>query len=555
MVFQKQFTRRQLAILTPSAGPRELASLSSSRVFATLIGIDDLFHHYISPALTTRELLRLAATCKELRDPARALVTQVCVRQDVARHSAVSRAVQIGIPLLPGLRVLDLSFVHLGPREYSSLASALLSPTSRPHAFLQVFRVRQRGEYSPRPLNQGSTCLFRFLQGVVATCAWPMLEEVDVSGHCLGDAAVKFLGAWMEGRGTSDPTGLTQAEIKQQNQPERSARSQLGRRLRRLGLSSINMSQEGLMYLLRLLASGRCPSLLRVDLSGNACGCGGKDTVWGMPGAPSEEARKRYLEALWTAALYRTPNLLELDVGESGVEGEVCLGLVNAWRHGACRKLKRLSLGGCPLTDKDTKPFFQALKQGSCPWLQDLDLREACLETEAFTGVAVVLEARYFRRLRCLDLSENLLTYEGTFRSSAVDSILAQVSSFPCFLIASHSMFYVLEYRVLSPPFPALLSGMQEIVRGLQLGGAPLLRSLRLSSTGLEFDEVNEMVHLWCEKLRKDGHCPLLQGDKREGGREGIREGGRAEGVERDFAQRRGQVEGERGSLINDMDG
>lgn len=156
MVFAKQYTRKHLTLPTPTAGPREVASRSSTRVFASLMGIDGLFDNHISPALATRELLRLGATCKELRNPARALVTEVCVRRDIVRRSAVPRAVRIGLPLLPGLRVLDLSFVPLGPRDYTAMASALLSPGAGPKSRLKAFRVRQRAGYSPGPIPQVS---------------------------------------------------------------------------------------------------------------------------------------------------------------------------------------------------------------------------------------------------------------------------------------------------------------------------------------------------------------------------------------------------------------
>lgn len=152
MVFAKQYTRKDLAITAPTAGPREVASRSSSRVFASLMGIDGLLDNHISPALATRELLRLSAACKELQKPARALVTEVCIRRDIVRRSAVPRAVRIGLPLLPGLRVLDLSFVSLAPRDYTAMASALLSPGTRTNARLKTFRLRQRAGYSPGPI-------------------------------------------------------------------------------------------------------------------------------------------------------------------------------------------------------------------------------------------------------------------------------------------------------------------------------------------------------------------------------------------------------------------
>eukprot|EP00624_Nannochloropsis_granulata_P007530 evm.model.NODE_8300_length_9844_cov_29.454794.1 len=67
---------------------------------------------------------------------------------------------------------------------------------------------------------------------------------------------------------------------------------------------------------------------------------------------------------------------------------------------------------------------------------------------------------------------------------------------------------------------------MQDIVKALQNGAAPQLRSLRLGSTGHEFEEVNEMVVLWCAKLKNDGHCPQLVLQVKEEGKGGGGVGG-----------------------------
>lgn len=57
---------------------------------------------------------------------------------------------------------------------------------------------------------------------------------------------------------------------------------------------------------------------------------------------------------------------------------------------------------------------------------------------------------------------------------------------------------------------------MQEIVTALQGHQvAPKLEYLNLSSTGVEFEEVNEMARLWKKKLREDKHCPLLRASGR----------------------------------------
>lgn len=236
----------------------------------------------------------------------------------------------------------------------------------------------------------------------MATQAWPLLEDLDLSGHCIGDAAVELLVSWMEGTagGSSSSSGQWQQ-----------------RRLKRLGLSTINMSEVGLMHLLKPLAKGKCPVLLRMDLSGNSCGSsgGGGDGGGDMEGVGGvgEGTKRKYKEALWTAALCGMPHLLELDLNESGVEGEVTLALARSLTQGAGRKMKRLSLGGCSLTDQDTRKLWEVVRGGGVPWLQDLNLRQACLEREAFMGLAAGLERGRLRYLRRLDLSENLLTYEG----------------------------------------------------------------------------------------------------------------------------------------------
>lgn len=235
-----------------------------------------------------------------------------------------------------------------------------------------------------------------------------MLEDLDLSGHCIGDAAVELLVAWMEGTAGGDRSSGSSSSGQGQQ-----------RRLKRLGLSTINMSEKGLMHLLRPLAKGKCPILLRVDLSGNACGSsgGGGDGGGGggmeEGGGVGEGTKRKYKEALWTAALCGMPHLLELDLNESGVEGEVTLALARSLIKGAGRKMKRLSLGGCSLTDQDTRNLWEIVGKGGVPWLQDLNLRQACLEREGFMGVAAGLEGGHLRYLRRLDLSENLLTYEG----------------------------------------------------------------------------------------------------------------------------------------------
>lgn len=60
------------------------------------------------------------------------------------------------------------------------------------------------------------------------TPAWPLLEELDLSGNGIGDAGVELVAAWLEG--TSK------------------------RRLKKLGLSMVNLSHRGLLRLLRPLA-------------------------------------------------------------------------------------------------------------------------------------------------------------------------------------------------------------------------------------------------------------------------------------------------------------
>ncbi len=435
LLFPKQYSRKALNVPAPAVS-REAPSHSSTRVFASLMGVEGLFSTFISPALSTRELLRLGATCRDLCGPARALVTEVCVLRDITKRAAVPRAVRIGLPFLPGLRVLDLSGVELSAKDYSALASALLASDARPRSHLRAFRLRQAGNFSPSSIPQeGELLLLQFLQGMVAAQAWPLLEDLDLSGHCIGDAAVELLVSWLEG-GHAAP-----------------------RRLKRLGLSAMNMSDQGLMHLLRPLAKGRCPILLRLDLSRNVCGRGGDGTDGDGDG------KKAWQQAVWRAALVGMPHLLELDLSDSGVEGEVTLALAQALVKGACRKLKRLSLGGCSLTDQDSQCLFQALGEGACPWLQDLNLRQTCLEREAFTALASVMDAQQMKYLRRLDLSENLLTYEG----------------------------------------------MQLIITALQHKAAPQLRMLHLASTGEDFEEVTEMARLWITKLREDGHCPLLR--------------------------------------------
>jgi len=80
---------------------------------------------------------------------------------------------------------------------------------------------------------------------------------------------------------------------------------------------------------------------------------------------------------------------------------------------------------------------------------------------------------------------------------------------------------------LLSLPLPSSPpSGMQDIVKALQNRAAPQLRSLQLGTTGQEFEEVNEMVVLWCAKLKNDGHCPLLVLQGKEEGKGGGRGGG-----------------------------
>lgn len=62
-----------------------------------------------------------------------------------------------------------------------------------------------------------------------------------------------------------------------------------------------------------------------------------------------------------------------------------------------------------------------------------------------------------------------------------------------------------------SPQYIYIHTAMQDIITALQTGCAPRLEYLNLSSTGSEFEEVNEMARLWKKKLREDGHCPHLR--------------------------------------------
>ena len=187
--------------------------------------------------------------------------------------------------------------MDLQPKEFTGLAHALLnlkppSPTATttttlgvngaststnniPKANLRAFRVRQRGAYPPSPIPlERDLCLLRLLAAVVSTqgawrvyaknrrysffpssfwyldapwirirqtiliipspphthptLAWPLLEELDLSGNGIGDAGVELVAAWLEG--TSK------------------------RRLKKLGLSMVNLSHRGLLRLLRPLA-------------------------------------------------------------------------------------------------------------------------------------------------------------------------------------------------------------------------------------------------------------------------------------------------------------
>jgi len=145
MVFAKQYSRKAQGGLSiaPAANKFEVGTKTSARIWEKLLGIQELFTHQLAPTLTTRDLLRLSATCKvciHTRGPvvpsrpvpsasltlayrthhhhtktqptntqelavARAFVTEVVVRRDL-RRSAVPRAVRLGLPVLPGLRVL-----------------------------------------------------------------------------------------------------------------------------------------------------------------------------------------------------------------------------------------------------------------------------------------------------------------------------------------------------------------------------------------------------------------------------------------------------------------
>ena len=64
---------------------------------------------------------------------------------------------------------------------------------------------------------------------------------------------------------------------------------------------------------------------------------------------------------------------------------------------------------------------------------------------------------------------------------------------------------------------------MQEIVAALQSGGGQQLRLLKLASTGPDFVELEEMIRLWKQKLKADGHCPnLLPGEQEATGGGGV---------------------------------
>ena len=149
------------------------------------------------------------------------------------------------------------------------------------------------------------------------------------------------------------------------------------RRLKKLGLSMVNLSHRGLLRLLRPLAQGRAPIMLRLDLSLNSV-----ETVDGVAAeiqealaitnAPAAAAAAeddpppaaaagagavagggiRVLDALWAAALCAMPHLMEIELRDSGVEGEVTRALARALARGAGRRLKRISLGGCSITDQ-----------------------------------------------------------------------------------------------------------------------------------------------------------------------------------------------------------
>lgn len=61
----------------------------------------------------------------------------------------------------------------------------------------------------------------------------------------------------------------------------------------------------------------------------------------------------------------------------------------------------------------DVEPFFRALGEGVCPYLSDLNIREACLGRESFTSLASLLSAKRLHNIRRLDIADNLLSYEG----------------------------------------------------------------------------------------------------------------------------------------------
>lgn len=156
------------------------------------------------------------------------------------------------------------------------------------------------------------------------------------------------------------------------------------RRLKKLGLSMVNLSHRGLLRLLRPLAKGRAPIMLRLDLSANAVEAvdgvaaeleeglalappppapAGATTTTTTGAAAAAAAAGggadgvgtggvRVLDALWAAALCAMPHLMELELRDSGVEGEVTRALARALARGAGRRFKRVSLGGCSITDQ-----------------------------------------------------------------------------------------------------------------------------------------------------------------------------------------------------------